>query len=223
MAVVKFCLLLTISFFCTTSCFALSASIDVGVPFNGATKDTIYYDAVYFGGPYRGEYIVVEKGCAIWFYDEKSEAISKTSPPSQLYADVFGSEPLSDSTKTYEQWQKNCEQIADSTERSYPNLKRALISLGIGGLGGFLTFYPYDGKVTKGIGMSFGIGFLVTGLYFLGESIVSAIRGDVQKDAQMQRGLADEYGKQKHRWELKINPMIDPQNSGGGLLMQFMF
>jgi len=71
--------------------------------------------------------------------------------------------------------------------------------------------------------MSFGIGFLVTGLYFLGESIVSAIRGDVQKDAQMQRGLAEEYGKQKRRWELKINPLIDPQNSGGGLLMQLMF
>ena len=71
--------------------------------------------------------------------------------------------------------------------------------------------------------MSFGISLLVTGFYFLWESIASAVRGDVQKDAQMQRGLADEYGKQKHRWELKINPMIDPQNSGGGLLMQLMF
>ena len=223
MAVVKFFLLLIISFFCATSCFALSALIDVGVPFNGATKDTIYFDDVYFGGPYRGEYIVVEKGCATWFYEEKSDAISKTSLPSQLYADVFGTEPLPDSTKTYEQWQKNCEQIADSTERSYPNLKRALILLGIGGLGGFLTFYPYEGDVTRGIGMSFGVSFLVSGLYFLGKSIVSAIRGDVQKDARMQRGLAEEYGKQKRRWELKINPLIDPQNSGGGLLMQLMF
>ena len=223
MAVVNFFLLLIISFFCATSCFALSAPINVGVPFNGATKDTIYFDDVYFGGPYRGEYIVVEKGCATWFYEEKSDAISKTSLPSQLYADVFGTEPLPDSTKTYEQWQKNCEQIADSTERSYPNLKRALILLGIGGLGGFLTFYPYEGNVTRGIGMSFGVSFLVSGLYFLGKSIVSAIRGDVQKDARMQRSLAEEYGKQKRRWELKINPLIDPQNSGGGLLMQLMF
>ena len=99
----------------------------------------------------------------------------------------------------------------------------ALISLGVSGLGGFLTFYPYDGKVTRGVGMFLGIGILVEGLYFLGKSIVGAVRGDVGKNAKMQRGLADEYGKQKNRWELKINPLIDPQNSSGGLLMQLMF
>ena len=78
MGTVKFFLFWAISFFCTTSCFALNASIDVGVPFNGFTKDTIYYDAVYFGGPYRGEYIVVEKGCATWFYEEKAGMTSLT-------------------------------------------------------------------------------------------------------------------------------------------------
>ena len=218
MAVVKFFLLLAISFFCTTSCFAFSKAIKLGEPYNGAVKDSIFVDDAY-----GNKYIVVEKGCATWFYENADVSTNERKSSSELHATVFGTEPLTDSSTVYGKWQKNCEQIADSTERSYPNLKRALISLGIGGLGGFLTFYPYDGKVTKGIGMSFGIGFLVTGLYFLGESIVSAIRGDVQKDAQMQRGLADEYGKQKHRWELKINPMIDPQNSGGGLLMQLLF
>ena len=218
MSVVKKFLFLAISLFCATSCFAFSRSFDYGVPYNGATKDTVYLRDVY-----GTKSVIVDKGCATWFYDKKSDSISEKSSPSQLYADVFGSEPLSDSTKTYEQWQKNCEQVADSTERSYPNLKLALISLGIGGLGGFLTFYPYEGKVTRGFGMFFGISFLVNGLYFLGKSIVGAARGDVQKNVQMQRGLAEEYGKQKHRWELKINPLIDPQNSGGGLLMQLMF
>ena len=215
---VKKILLLAISLFCATSCFAFSKAIDLGVPYNGATKDTVYLDDVY-----GTKNIVVDKGCATWFYDKKSESISEKSSPSQLYADVFGSEPLPDSTMTYEQWQKNCEQVADSTERSYPNLKLALISLGVSGLGGFLTFYPYDGKVTRGVGMFLGIGILVEGLYFLGKSIVGAVRGDVGKNAKMQRGLAEEYGKQKRRWELKINPLIDPQNSGGSLLMQLMF
>ena len=218
MSFVKKILLLAISLFCATSCFAFSRAIYNGVPYNGATEDTVY-----LGDVYGTKSIIVDKGCATWFYDKKSDSISENSSQSQLYADVFGSEPLSDSTKTYEQWQKNCEQVADSTERSYPNLKLALISLGVSGLGGFLTFYPYEGKVTRGFGMFFGISLLANGIYFLGKSIVGAVRGDVGKNAKMQRGLADEYGKQKNRWELKINPLIDPQNSSGGLLMQLMF
>ena len=215
---VKKILLLAISLFCATSCFAFSKVIDLGVPYNGATKDTVYLDDVY-----GTKNIVVDKGCATWFYDKKSDSISEISSQNQLYTEVFGPEPLPDSTEIYSQWQKNCEQVADSVEQSYPNLKGALISLGIGGLGGFLTFYPYEGKVTRGLGMFFGISLLANGIYFLGKSVVGAVRGDVGKNAKMQRGLADEYGKQKNRWELKINPLIDPQNSSGGLLMQLMF
>lgn len=211
-------LFFVISLFCATSCFAFSRAIDRGVPYNGSTEDTIY-----LGDIYSAKSIIVDKGCATWFYDIKSDSISEKSSPSQLYADVFGAEPLSDSTKTYEQWEKNCEQVADSTERSFPNLKLALISLGLSGVGGYLTFYPYEGKVTRGFGMFFGICLLVDGLYFLGISFVGAVRGDVEKRAKMQRDLAEEYGKQKRRWELKINPLIDPQNSGGGLLMLLTF
>ena len=218
MNVLKKILFLAISLFCVTSCFAFSKAIKLGEPYNGAVKDSIFVDDAY-----GNKYIVVEKGCATWFYENADVSTNERKSSSELHATVFGTEPLTDSSTVYGKWQKDCEQISDSVGRSYPNFTGALIYLGIGGLGGYLTFRSYEGNVTAIVGRAFGISLLASGAFHFVRYIVQGARGDVNKKAQMQRGLADEYGKQKHRWELKINPMIDPQNSGGGLLMQLLF
>ena len=59
-------LFLAISLFCVTSCFAFSKAIKLGEPYNGAVKDSIFVDDAY-----GNKYIVVEKGCATWFYENK--------------------------------------------------------------------------------------------------------------------------------------------------------
>lgn len=167
--------------------------------------------------------IVVRRGCRVETFPV-TQTVPHNATQEQLLALVYGSEPLEDSSKVYRDWATSCMALhADASEGWLYVFFGAVYGVPATFLGYYLTFRDYDYMSTAILGRVPGVFLLVTGglMVFCGAiALIPSIMVSLFDESPRQ---AEIYNKKYEKWKLRVTPMINFNEPGGGLLLQLGF
>lgn len=168
-------------------------------------------------------WIVVRRGCREETFPV-TEKVPHNATQEQLLAFVYGSEPLEDSSKVYRDWASSCTSLhADAMEGWLYVFWGTVYGVPATFLGYYLTFRDYDYIPTAILGRVPGVFLLVTGglVAFCGAIVlIPSILVSLFDESPHH---ADIYNKKYEKWKLRIMPVINLREPGGGLLLQLGF